>query len=413
MGGWRDRTTAAPAARGAVRPLAEIAADPRLRDAWTRLTRAAADANPFYGPDFLVPLMRARRVPCAIVTAEDGAGVTRLLAFLPLGRSPGVPGLLPARLDGLGHPMIVDTTPLLDGTDPRAAAAALLETLAAHAPGAVLRLRSCAAGPTAAALEAAAGEARLATARVGGFTRARVARDGIVDGIAGIRSASAEPEAPALTARKRKELRRVANTLARAGTATYETLDGEAVGAGVEAFLALEGSGWKGAAGTALASAPATLAFAREALAPGSRAPRVVVDLLRVDGAPVAASVHILAGDRGGTFKCAYDERHAKASPGQLLDAWTSERVRAGAHPAAALDSCAAPGHPVESLWTGRLAFADGLIALSPARSGARLARAAGRLRRLDAALAAVKAWARRRLGRRETVLRKPESPDG
>ncbi|WP_052341760.1 GNAT family N-acetyltransferase [Salinarimonas rosea] len=397
MGGWRDRTTAAQAVRGAVRPLVEIAADPALRAAWARLARDASDANPFWGPDFLVPLMRGRRVPCAVVLAEDGAGGPRLLAFLPLARTAGVPGLLPARLEGLRHPMIVDTTPLLDRTDPQGAAAALVETLAAHAPGAVLRLPLCVAGATADALDAAAAQAGLATARVDGFARAAISRDG-----------TAEP-----STRKRKELRRAATALARAGTATYETVSGADVGAGVAAFLALERSGWKGAAGTALACAPETRAFADAALSSGSVAPRVVVDLLRVDGRPVAASVHILAGDRGGTFKCAYDERFAKASPGQLLDAWTAERVRAGEHPARALDSCAAPGHPIESLWTDRLAVDDRLIALSASPRGARLARIAERLRRLDGAVGRAKAWARRRLGRRETALRAPPAQDG
>ncbi|WP_372421640.1 GNAT family N-acetyltransferase [Salinarimonas chemoclinalis] len=397
MGGWRDRTTAARAARGAVRPLAEIAADPALRAAWARLAGGAATANPFFGPDFLVPLMRGRHVPCAIVLAEDRAGGPRVVALLPLVRRAGVPGLLPPRLAGLRHPMIVDTTPLLDAADPRGAAAALVETLAAHAPGAVLRLPLCVAGASAAALEAAAGEAGLATARVGGFVRAAISG-----------GETTEP-----SSRKRKELRRAVGTLARMGTATCETLAGADVALGVDAFLALERAGWKGRAGTALACASGTRAFAQAALAPASRAPRVVVDLMRVDGVPVAASVHVLAGDRGGTFKCAYDERFAKASPGQLLDAWTAERVRAGEHPARALDSCAAPGHPIESLWTDRLAVDDRLLALSPSCDAPRLARVADRLLRIDEAVLRAKAWARRRLGRRETALRAPPAQDG
>ncbi|GGK35862.1 GNAT family N-acetyltransferase [Salinarimonas ramus] len=402
MGGWRERTGAARVAQGAVLPLSRIDADPALRAAWARLLHGAADPNPFYGPDFLVPLMAGKDPPCAVVTTTDGEGALRMLAFLPLRPRRALPGYLPARIGALTGPMIMEGTPLLDAEDPDGAASALIDTLVGHEHRALLHLPLCVAGRTRTALDAAALRAGLAQGTVREIARAAIVRAGAGED---------------LTTRKRKELRRSAKTLSQWGEPVYATLAGEAVRDGLEVFLALEKAGWKGAAGTALACAEETERFARAAFSPRATAPRVVLDVLRVAGEPVAAAIHILAGDRGGSFKGAYDERYAKASPGQLLDAWTREEILAGAHTGVEhvglvrLDSCALPGHPLESLWTDRLVFADLLIGLSPRRGATELARAASRLGRLESGYAEAKSRLRRLVGRRETVLR-PKAGD-
>lgn len=407
MGGWRDKRAADRLRRHAIRPLAEVAGDPALRAAWARLTHEAADPNPFYGPDFLPSLLgecgNAREVLCALVDEPAADGSVRLAAFLPFVVGRSVPGLLPRRLSAATHSMIVDTTPLLDRADPNGAAADLVDALAAFDPRAVLRLPLLANGATREALLAAATKAGRAVTTVSYWSRAALIAEARPD----VATADAYPHATGLGSKKRRELRRLERKLSERGVATYETLEGEAVRAGMEAFLAIEASGWKGRGGTALASRPGTMRFAHAALSPQAATPRIVVDLLRLDGVPIAAAVHLVAGARAGTFKCAYDERYARCSPGVLLDAYTAGLMlrEPGFE---RLDSCAPPGHPVETLWTDTVGFSDLLVGVVPV---ARLERVAARLRRVDAAVRVTKERIKRLLGRRETVLRGKPAP--
>lgn len=399
MDGGPGTIATARTLRADVRPLAAFAADPGRRAAWADLLHRAADPNPFWGPDFLLPLLatssRGARVLCASVEASVDGEAPRLVAFLPFVVRRALPGIAPRRIEAWRDPMIVDTTPLLDRDHPDGAARALLSALAAHAGGAPVRLPMLVDGATRRALEASSGP----SAAVSSWPRAALfgseARDG---------AAAAE-----LPAKKRRELRRLEKKLDALGVATYETLEDEAADAGVAAFLALEASGWKGAGGTALESGPATRAFAGAALRGSARAPRIVVDLLRLDGRPVAAAVHIAAGARAGTFKCAYDESVARASPGVLLDAYTARLVQAGGR-FERLDSCAAPGHPVESLWTDRIGFVDLLVDVRVGADPRPVTRAARRIAAVERAARALKARVKRLLGRRETRLRPPSS---
>jgi hypothetical protein len=131
----------------------------------------------------------------------------------------------------------------------------------------------------------------------------------------------------------------------------------------LEAFLALEASGWKGRASTALASRPASAAFAREALLAADCDVRF--DELTFAGAPIAMNLNLR--DRGALFsiKSAYDEAHAKRSPGVVLDGALTEAILADPDLDLA-DSCALPGHPLDGLWLDRRSIAR--IAIDVAR---------------------------------------------
>ncbi|WP_349368831.1 GNAT family N-acetyltransferase [Salinarimonas sp.] len=388
-----------------LRPLTALATDAELRAAWADLLHRAADPNPFYGPDFLVPLVETcARAPvsCAVVIETRGAAHPRLLAFLPLVAQRPIPLVRPRLLAAFTHAMAVDSTPLLDGEDPLVAAEGLLAALALHAPGARLRLPLLAQGATRDALAAALRACGGAEARLGMHERAALVRPEPPD-------ARPDPLAGLASAKYLSKLRRLERRLAEEGDLAARTLAGPDAEAGVEALLALEGAGWKGAAGTALASRADTTRFARDALTGAAQAPRIVVDLLAVGGAPVAADLHLVAGARAATFKTAYDEARAKTSPGMLLHARVARETRAGRF-AERVDSCAVPGHPVEALWTDRIAFSDTLIDPAPGADGRGLAREAARLARVEALLHTGKARAKRLLGRRETALRPREA---
>jgi CelD/BcsL family acetyltransferase involved in cellulose biosynthesis len=122
------------------------------------------------------------------------------------------------------------------------------------------------------------------------------------------------------SARFRANLRRRAKRLAEQGPVALrrcEAVD-EADG-GLDDFLALEASGWKGEGGTAVAQAPALVAFYRAVVRDAARRGTLAIRALTLGGRAVA--VHLGIVHRGIYYlpKTAYDERLGPVSPGQLL----------------------------------------------------------------------------------------------
>jgi CelD/BcsL family acetyltransferase involved in cellulose biosynthesis len=161
----------------------------------------------------------------------------------------------------------------------------------------------------------------------------------------------------AVRAKKRKEHRRQANRLADQGAVTFRRWSaGEPVEPWIDAFLDLEARGWKGRAGSALASHGDTEAWSRAIIAGAAEAGRLDMRTLDLDGRPLAMLVNFLAPPGGFSFKTAFDEDYARFSPGVLLqqanlDLLTDERIDW-------VDSCAAPGHPmIDSVWRERRAL--------------------------------------------------------
>jgi CelD/BcsL family acetyltransferase involved in cellulose biosynthesis len=84
-------------------------------------------------------------------------------------------------------------------------------------------------------------------------------------------------------------------------------------------FVAVESSGWKTEAGTALAAQPKMLAFFLRfcMLAAGQKTLRLA--FLRIDGRPIAAQLAVEEGGRYSLFKIGFVEEFARCSPGNLL----------------------------------------------------------------------------------------------
>ena len=346
-----------------------LAALAEAAPAWRALC-ARGTPNPFAEPEFLLPLLayeRPRRLRFALVRGEDGG----LLGFAAL--------TLPRF--GLARVWMSPYAALpAAALDPDAAREALLALVA------LLRGRGLAGliwpyvehgGPVAAALAGLDLPLRV----VGRRKRAALRLSGAAAFEAG------------LEARRRKRWARQARRLAEKGR-----LEEASGAAAVEAFLAVERTGWKGARGTALADDPARLAFAREMLAAFAQAGRLEALSLTLDGAPIAAGLILIARTRAFYWKSAYDEGFAEASPGVQLAFAQSRRLVARSGLALA-DSCAAEDHPmIARVWGDVLAFED--IALGLRVNGERALRVwAAAAQAKAGARAAAKRWAQRLMG--------------
>ncbi len=140
----------------------------------------------------------------------------------------------------------------------------------------------------------------------------------------------------ALSGKKRKELRRQDRRLGEAGALDFErdTCD-EGLDAWITDFLALEQSGWKGRAGSALADAAATATLFRRNSAGAAQAGVLERLALTLDGKPIAMLANFLTPPGAFAYKTAFYEDYARFSPGVLLQrhnlALLDRRISTGA----------------------------------------------------------------------------------
>lgn len=96
-----------------------------------------------------------------------------------------------------------------------------------------------------------------------------------------------------------------------------------------EQFLEVEASGWKGPGGTrtAILLHPSLVAFYEHLLRAFGESGHCEINLLRVDGATIAAQFALDVGDTYYVLKIGYDEKHAELAPGNTLLAHVIERL--------------------------------------------------------------------------------------
>ncbi|WP_066471593.1 GNAT family N-acetyltransferase [Bosea sp. WAO] len=186
--------------------------------------------------------------------------------------------------------------------------------------------------------------------------------------------------------------------LEKAGALVYGRHRGAEAVTALEDFLALEAAGWKGTNGTALAKLPVDAAYFRDVIDRFAQADMARIDLLRLDGAPIAAGVLLDFAGQAHFLKIAYDESLARLSPGRglaiemlradltagrpfRLDSGAGDRVDASAYP-----------------WGERQATAHVIIAIGSA--GSHLPRLAARGRML------LRQWRDRKLGSTDGTAR-------
>jgi len=323
---------------------------PRFEVAWRDLAARAGEPNAFAEADFLIPALQRlanARVRALLVWRDANRDALIGLAAVA---SPRLPfGLASVwRSEQAALPAI-----LLDRDAAAEALAAIIGALRARAPGLVgLRLPfSTVDGPVATA--AAALAARRALSLKAAHSRRRAA---LVVG------AKASFEAR-LDKRRRKEWTRQRRRLEELGP--LESRVGADTSA-IEAFLAVEKSGWKGARRSALDAQAERAAFARETMARFAARGALEVHSLTLKDEPIAAAAVLRAGNRAFYWKTAYDERFAAYSPGVQATLDLSRRLERD--PGLSLvDSCAVADHPmIDRAWRDRIELVDLALSLTP-----------------------------------------------
>ena len=329
---------------------------PAATHAWDALADRASEPNPFFESWYLLPALHAL----------DPLGAVRMLCF---DHDDRLAGILPIRRERryyrwpipqfgtwihpncfLGAPLVAHGLEepfwraLLDWADANAGLALFLHL--SHLP-----------------LEGRLHDALVRVLGEQGRSCALVHREER----AMLRSALSPEQylAAALSGKKRKELRRQHTRLAELGALTVERRDDvDDIAGWTRDFLELERSGWKGSAGSALASAPETVAMFRHCLAAAAARGRLERLSLNLDGRPVAMLASFLTPPFAYSFKTTFDERFSRYSPGVLLQ---RENLAMLARPGIiACDSCAAANHPmIDHIWRerrtiGRMSIAIG-----------------------------------------------------
>ncbi len=143
-------------------------------------------------------------------------------------------------------------------------------------------------------------------------------------------------------------------------------IDGDCA-AWIDRFLTLEASGWKGRAGSALASDRATENLFRDVIHGAQRRGQARLATLRAGTRVLAMSSWFVTRDCGFGFKMTFDEAYRSYAPGQLLMQHIAGQIDDS--PALHFDTCNGPsapgGHPC---WTGRRTIGDYAVAIGPQR---------------------------------------------
>ncbi len=314
------------------------------------LSNRAMEPNVFFTGRFLAPAMprlEDRVVRLALIRDND-ASRSRLRFLMPY--SIDKPGF------SIGSPIIRIWSnpfgplgvPLLDAEDAAETIDNLLEGLALPAaglPGILvmpdLRLK----GKFAQLVRAVAIGRNLPMTVTDTFSRPML--ESLLDGEAYLRQS--------ISGVHLKELRRQWKKLEEHGALTYNVArQPDDVRLHMEEFLALEASGWKGKARTALVTDRYHAAFAREAINNLAESDCVRIHTLDLDGTAIDSMIVLMMAGDAYTWKTAYDESFARYSPGKLLLAQLTEWHLDDANIMRS-DSCAVPDHPmIGRMWEER-----------------------------------------------------------
>ena len=329
----------------------------RIGSEWEDLCSRVIEDNVYYTPHYVHALLNNlpnKAVAFALVWQDR-----RLVALFPVvADSLSLIPLAPSR--AWRTPYTFSCTPLLDADQAQDAAGALRDILAQtsrrewHLPSLNVD------GPACQAITTALSEAGIPFDFSDSFERASLNRSGSFE----------DYLSKHLKTHRRKDLMRNRRRLESLGTVTHvHHSHGDDLTQAIAIFLSIEASGWKGAKGTALANTQQTKLFAEQAFGKGNSR----VDLLTLDGVPIAASVAVFAGRVGFTVKCAYDERYRSYSAGLLLEL---EVVRSFLENGWAdrLDAATAGAHVIDNLWPDRMRVADLVLSFTSVQPELRVA---------------------------------------
>lgn len=325
-------------------------------EAWRDLAGRALEPNVFFEPGFALAaaqhLVEAGQPRFAFVYRSQGTDPGSLIGVVPFTRSRLDVGT--AMLRGWRHAFSSLGVPLLDRDHAELAVEAVFDALEQTRYHRLLLSDLQEDGPTSKLLERVSARRGAPLAVI-----ERRRRAALLD-------TSGEGEAEAaghLGAKRLKELRRQRRALGRIAPLRFQTItEPAALRAGLEVFFGLEASGWKGRRSTALVQDAGRATFVRALARDLGESRRIRLDALFLGDSMVAGALSLLAEGRLSFWKIAYDERHARFSPGVLL---TQSLMQSLFEDDAVVfaDSCAVEGHPmIERLWPGRLTMVDCLV---------------------------------------------------
>ncbi|MGI9384948.1 MAG: GNAT family N-acetyltransferase [Methyloligellaceae bacterium] len=293
----------------------------RAETAWRSLAARALVPNSNYGPGVLLPTFRH------FAADEPGAGCIlvwqdhdRLIGFLPCRRPRLRWGVPMPTLVNWALPHMALGVPLLDRDCAEEAFAAMLAEARKQAgPAGVLILEEIdGAGPFRALLDKALAAGQHPSAVPFAFERAAFVPEQSFDVYQRLHYKS----------KTRQTYRRKRKKLAELGHLETVFLDRwEDIEHQLDAFLALEGSGWKRRSGTALICDPQWRAWHYDVVRNAARDGTCLFAALRLNGQMLAGAVVDWRETTAELGKIAYDESYARYSPGGLLTLDTLEWI--------------------------------------------------------------------------------------
>ncbi len=330
--------------------------------AWDELAAAAIEPNAFYESWMLLPALKAfgadQGLRFVLLYTEELVGPSGqpvLCGFFPLEHQRGYKGFPLACTRLWRHKYATLCTPLIHAEYARDCLTSFLDWLE-HDPdsGALLVLNQIGGdGLLTQLLTDYLNNSACPAMLEESYTRALFERS--TDGESFL--------AMALSKERRKYLRKQERRLERLGPVEYvEWQPGAEIETWLEQFLQLEAKGWKGRAGSALASTPASRQFFLEAMCEGARRQRLLWLALRLNGEPIALKCCLRAGAGSFAFKIAFDEEYEQGSPGWQLELETIRRLH-GDETIEWMDSCAAANSFTNQLWPARRTMSTWLLA--------------------------------------------------
>jgi CelD/BcsL family acetyltransferase involved in cellulose biosynthesis len=338
----------------AVIPLRELSAGDLA--AWRELADRAAEPNPFFEPEFVLPAARH--------LGESGIGLLvakdrhrNWVGCMPVcprvrvkhARVPGLSTFAP-RYCYLGTPL-VDASAVQHGTE------RLLEHALRASHHGVLVLRTVGEdGPVLSGLTSALELSGHHVALHRAHVRPVLHRARLHDGCERL-----------ISSRHRRDLRRLSRRLQETLDAPLIVRDESESAAEVERFMALEASGWKGERGSAMLARPRWAGFFRQLCENFRAVGRLQLLALGSEERAVSYKCNLLTADGVFCFKIAFDESLSHYRPGLQLELRMLEIFRNEMRQMW-LDSCADLGSAMlEHLWPERRTIGSSVLSDSRA----------------------------------------------
>jgi CelD/BcsL family acetyltransferase involved in cellulose biosynthesis len=277
--------------------------------AWRDLALRAAEPNPFYEPDCLIPasehLVYGSDIRLAV--AELDGRLYGCVPFRAVNRWKFPYPVLTSqvrRMNGLG-------TPLIDPEMGVEAAAALLRALAGERSALHARMfildTSGAGGPVALYLREAARRLGFSLCAYQTFERGKLIRSG-------------EPEyEKTVKYKSRRNLRRQMRLLGEAAGAQVDLVDRSDDPSAVDDYIALEAGGYKSKKGIAMTTVPGEPEYFKEMCSRFAASGRLQLLALQAGPKTIAMQMWIKAREGAFLIKGSYDETYARFGPGVLL----------------------------------------------------------------------------------------------